>query len=239
MASNNAVKKKKKFFVLVFIIALVVFVYIFMFKSSYFKIDTIKVVGNQILSYNDIKELAGINYGMNIFKVNPGRIEKNLLNSPYIKESKVEIKYPRTVEIRVKERRIVAQVQDKVNYLMIDKEGVVVKKDVYNPSLPLLVGIKVDKYEIGKRLSDVFEKNYLGELLGLIENTNFCAQITYINENHIVLTTKSGINVSFNNPYDIKYSFKFVELILKDLTNKGYHKGTIQVTGDNNPVFLP
>jgi len=60
-----------------------------------------------------------------------------------------------------------------------------------------------------------------------------------MNERQIILVTKNGIDISFDNPLDINYSFKFAELILKDLVEKGYHKGTIQIIGDSNPVFMP
>lgn len=231
---------KKRFLIFMFVtLVFIVLLYLFMFQSNYFEIKTIKVVGNQILSYNDIKELAMIDYGMNIFKVNPKKIESNLLANPYIRESKVKIQYPDTVEIFIKERQIVAQVKYQKDYLMIDKEGVVIKKDDYNPELPVIEGIKVEKYQIGKKLNDIFEKSYLGTLLELIEGTDFCSVIKYMNERQIILVTKNGIDISFDNPSDINYSFKFAELILKDLVEKGYHKGTIQIIGDSNPVFMP
>lgn len=63
---------KKRFLTFMFVmLVFIVLLYLFMFQSNYFEIKTIKVVGNQILSYNDIKELAMIDYGMNIFKVTP------------------------------------------------------------------------------------------------------------------------------------------------------------------------
>lgn len=79
----------------------------------------------------------------------------------------------------------------------------------------------------------------MGTLLELIEGTDFCSVIKYVNERQITLVTKNGIDISFDNPSDINYSFKFAELILKDLAEKGYHKGTIQIIGDSNPVFMP
>lgn len=231
---------KKRFLIFVFAtLVFMVLIYLFMFQSNYFDIKTIKVVGNRILSYNDIKGLTGIDYGMNIFKVNPKKIENNLLTSPYIRESKVKIQYPATVEIFVKERQIIAQVKYQQYYLMIDKEGVVIKNDNYNSKLPIIEGIKVDKYQIGKKLSNVFEKSYLGRLLELIGNTDFYTTIRYDNEKQISLFTKDGIEIFFDNPSDINYSFKFAELILRDLVKKGYHKGTIQIIGDSNPVFMP
>ncbi|MGI1691161.1 cell division protein FtsQ/DivIB [Thermoanaerobacter uzonensis] len=231
---------KKRFLIFMFAtLIFIVLIYLFMFHSNYFEIKTIKVVGNRILSYNDIKELAMIDYGMNIFKVNPKKIESNLLANPYIRESKVKIQYPSTVEIFIKERRIVAQVKYQNDYLMIDKEGVVIKKENYNPELPVIEGIKVEKYQIGKKLSDIFEKSYLGTLLELIEGTDFYTVIKYENEKQIILVTKNGIEISFDNPSDVNYSFKFAEIILKDLAKRGYHKGTIQIIGDSNPVFMP
>ncbi|HHW57694.1 MAG TPA: FtsQ-type POTRA domain-containing protein [Clostridia bacterium] len=235
----KAISRKRVLIFIVMLLFVVILSYFFMFQSNYFQIKAIKVVGNQILSYNDIKGLAMLELGTNIFKVNPQKIERNLLTSPYIKDCKVKIQYPSTVEILIKERHAVAQIKYQKDYLVIDSEGVVIKKDSYNPQLPLIEGLKIEKYEIGKRLSDIFEKTSLGELLLVVEETDFCTTINYINENQIFVQTKKGINIAFINPSDIKYSFKFAELILKDLSEKGYHKGTIQIVGDGNPVFIP
>ncbi len=230
----------KRFLTFMFLtLIFVVLIYLIMFHSKYFEIKTIKVIGNRILSYNDIKELAKIDYGMNIFKVNSKKIESSLLANPYIKESKIKVQYPDTVEIFIKERKIVAQIKYQKDYLMIDKEGMVIKKGNYNPEIPVVEGMKVEKYQIGKKLNDIFEKSYLGTLLGLIEGSKSYSAIKYMNEKQIILVTKNGMEIFFDNPSDVNYSFKFAELILEDLAKKGHHKGTIKFIGDGNPVFIP
>ncbi|MBE3579495.1 MAG: FtsQ-type POTRA domain-containing protein [Caldanaerobacter subterraneus] len=229
---------KRAFRVIFFLLILAVLGYAFAFHTNYFKIKSIKVVGNQILSYNDIKEISKIQAGTNIFKVNPKQVEKNLLENPYIKECKVKILYPNRVEIFVEERRVVAQVRYKSDYLKIDKEGVIVEKGSFTPDLLLIEGIKVERYQIGKKLNGNFDKTLLSKVLGLIESKSNYYALRYIKEDEVELLSKQGINIFLKNPADVNYSFKFAELILKDLLKKGYKSGKIEIIGDGNAVFM-
>lgn len=239
MGNNNTAKYKKKFAIIITIILILAIIYTILFKSSIFKLNQIEVVGNANLSYNDIESLSGITYGMSIFKINVKKAQNELLKNPYVKSCKVQVKYPSTVKIEIEKRKIVAQIPYEINYLMIDSEGIVVKTGEYNSSLPVINGMGIKKYKIGEKVSNIFDKSYFAELLNLIADKDIFNEITYINQNNIVIYTKSGIKISFNNPHDINYSVKYAELILKDLIKKGYNKGTIQITGNNNPVFLP
>jgi len=240
LAKTNVSGKKKFFITVLYIILTLTVVYFILFQTSIFKINKIQVVGNENLSYNYIKNFSGIVEGENIFKIKPKEVEKILLKNPYIKTCSVIIKYPSTVEIKIKERKIIAQVlYDKINYLMIDKEGVVVKEGQYDPDLLLIKGIKIHKYKIGEKISSDFDGSIIANILALLKQNDLYKEITYINYDKILLETKRGINIVFDRPDDINYSLKCTEIILKDLIDKGYNKGTIEITGNNNPVFLP
>lgn len=239
MENNNITKYKKKFAIIITVALIFVIIYLILFELPIFKLKKIEVVGNEKLSYNDIKDLAGITYGMSIFKISTNKVQNELLKNPYIKDCKIKIKYPSTILIDINERKIIAQIPYQLNYLMIDSEGVVVKSGEYDPKLPVINGIKIKKYEVGKKINNIFDKSFIGALLNSIENKDFLKEITYVNQNNIIVSTKSGINISFTAPYDINYSVKYAELILKDLIKKGYNRGTIQIVGNNNPVFLP
>lgn len=239
MENINIAKYNKKFAIIVTVILILAIIYAILFELPIFRLKNIEVVGNEKLSYNDIKSLAGITYGMSIFKINIKKVQNGLLKNPYIKSCNIQIKYPSTVLIDIEERKIIAQIPYQINYLMIDSEGVVVKAGEYDKTLPVINGIKIQKYEVGKKVNNTFDKSYIGALLNSIGNKDFLKEITYVNQNNVIVSTKSGINISFTAPFDINYSVKYAELILKDLIKKGYNRGTIQIIGNNNPVFLP
>ncbi|MDI6605196.1 MAG: FtsQ-type POTRA domain-containing protein [Thermoanaerobacteraceae bacterium] len=236
---NNTQARKKRFITILSIITILFLIYFIMFQSPIFKLKNIEVDGNKSLSYNDIISLTGIYKGMYIFKINAFEIKKRLLLNSFIKDADIEIKYPSSIIIKVEERKLVAQIPYNTNYIYIDDEGVAVKENEYDSKLPIINGIKIKKYEIGKKIDGIFDNNDMAKLLKIIYNKDIYKNITVIDKNNLMIKTKTGINIAFNNVNDVAYSIKFSELILNDLEKKGYDKGTIQISKNNNPVFLP
>ncbi|MGB9809665.1 MAG: cell division protein FtsQ/DivIB, partial [Caldanaerobacter sp.] len=225
---------KRTFKLLFLLLMLLIFSYGLVFHTDYFKIKSIKVVGNQILSYNDVKDMSGLRTGINIFKVNTKQVEDALLKNPYVRNCRVKVKYPNGVEIFIEERQPMAQIKYKEEYLKIDREGVVLEKGRFSPDLLIIEGLKVEKFEVGRKLGDNFNDTLVCKLLGVIDDKKNFHTIRYISQNEVEITTKQGINILLKNPLDVNYSFKFAELILKDLVQRGYRNGKIEIIGDGS-----
>jgi cell division protein FtsQ len=220
------------------LILLVILSYGVIFHTDFFKIKSIKVVGNQILSYNDVKDISGIKTGVNIFRINTKQIEDNILKNPYIRSCQVKIRYPDSVEIFIEERQAVAQIKYKEEYLKIDREGVVIEKGGFSPNLLIIEGLKVEKFGVGCKLRGNFSNTLVYKLLGVIDGKENFYAIRYISQDEVEIITNQGINILLKNPLDVNYSLKFADLILKDLVQKGYKNGKLEIISDGSAIFV-
>lgn len=230
-------KKKKIAIITLFIIFGLIILYFILFQSPIFKINTIDIVGNKNISYNDLMRMTGLKKGTSIFKVDETGMENKIKESPYVENVSVNVIYPSKVFIKVDERKIVAQISFNDKYLYIDTNGVVIKASSLDKNLPIISGINVNKYEIGKKINALYENNDMAKLLPIIYNKNIYKKID-VNNDNVTLTTKEGISIVLENVNSISYSMKFSELILEDLKKKGLNSGIIKFEGNGNPVYL-
>ncbi|SNX52786.1 FtsQ-type POTRA domain-containing protein [Thermoanaerobacterium sp. RBIITD] len=239
MPEEKTVNMKKRFGVAIFIILLLSFIlYLILFQLPIFKLENIDVVGNKYLTSSDIVSLSGLTKGISIFKVNKSNVVNLIKKNPYIKEVNVSVVYPSKVVVKIDERKIVAQIYNNNKYIFVDTEGVAVDTGGYNKNLPIINGLNLTKYEIGKKINEIYENNDMAKLLMLIYNKNMYKSIV-VNKENIILETKTGINIVLDNVDNLDYSLKFSELILKDLEKKGYYSGKVQIERNGNPIYTP
>lgn len=113
-------------------------------QSALFNVKNINVSGNQNVESALIQELSGIEQGQHIYSFNAGRAETMISTNPWIESVKVTRQIPNTVNIKVVERQAVAAVAADDGVLIIDKTGVVLKKQALFDGLPYMLIIGVD-----------------------------------------------------------------------------------------------
>ncbi|WHE08415.1 FtsQ-type POTRA domain-containing protein [Thermoanaerobacterium thermosaccharolyticum] len=239
MMEKRQFRIKKRFGILIFILLIIaIILYIIAFRSSLFDVKKIDVYGTKTIDKDDIIKMSGIATGSNIFKINKSVVIKSIMKDPYVKDVSVNILYPSKVEIKIDERKVVAQLNYKNKYLYIDTDCVAVDLGDYNDKLPLIKGINIEKFEIGSNVRKISNNKDIAKLLPLIYNKNIYKAIT-VNGSKIILETKSGINIVLENVDDLSYYIKFSEKILDDLEKKGYYSGNVLIVSDGNPVYMP
>ncbi len=112
--------KIASFFLLATLISLV---YYFSSSQAFF-VHKIRVVGNRFVPAEEIGQSSGLE-GMNIFWINPARVEEALSCLASIKEAKVSCRLPREVTIEVVERQPRLLWQWRENRYWVDEEGIV------------------------------------------------------------------------------------------------------------------
>ena len=165
-------KRRKHNFWLRFLIVIVVIGGIVAFAlSPFFDVTDIQVEGNSYYSAEEIIKMSEGEIGHNIFfGSNKGGMESNIEESPYIKSANVKMSLPSTLVIEVEERARAAFVQYGDNYIILDKEGVVLAKENKNPQLTQIMKVTVSKVEVGEKL-EVEETKNLEESLKLLDMT--------------------------------------------------------------------
>lgn len=103
----------------------------------------IQVEGNKRLSKATVLEMAQVQEGASLLAVSPRRVEKALLQHPWVKSAAVDRRWPNRLNIRVEEFEPLAVVHlDKMYFLSTD--GIIFKAlDADDhPDLPIITGLR-------------------------------------------------------------------------------------------------
>jgi len=165
-------RRKKRPFLTLFIIVLAAAGAVLLLKSGLFSVTEIQVEGNKFFTPSQVIELSGIETGKNlIFDVKPRAAVRNLLQSPYIKNAKVQKVPMGKVVIRLEERVEYAAVENSGSYVIIDTEGTVLRITDEEPKITVLEGIALSSAEEGRPIKA--EQSYmLTSTLKILEETN-------------------------------------------------------------------
>lgn len=157
---NNAKPKSKKIKVLIISI-LVLIAIIAAMLSPLFNIKNIQVVGNTILSSEEIISISGIKTEENMFKVMKLKTIDRIKENAYINEVVIHKKLPNTIEIQVKERKPSFMLEYGNGYVYLSNQGYMLEISSIKKDIPTILGTTTSKenYKPGNRLSkDDLEK---------------------------------------------------------------------------------
>ncbi len=165
-----------------------------------FNITDIKVTGNELVTEDTIIKTAKQN-STNIFAYNKRKAEKALKKNNYIQEARVIKHFPRTLEVRITERKIRGYVEYTGSYLCLSDNGLVidVKNEITYPA-PVIMGLKFDSFTLGEPLKtdnpEAFDS--------LIELSELFGKYQLIN---------SVLKVDISDPKDIRFYCGNVQVI--------------------------
>ncbi len=165
-----------------------------------FNVTDIQVTGNELVSADTITAVAKKN-STNIFAYNKHKTKKALEQNNYIQEARVIKHFPRTIEIRVTERKIRGYVEYTGSYLCLSDNGLVidVKNEITYPA-PVIMGLKFDSFTLGEPLKtdnpEAFDS--------LIELSELFSKYQLIN---------NVLKVDISDPRDIRFYCGSVQVI--------------------------
>jgi cell division protein FtsQ len=234
-------KRKKKHYLLKIIILAAFFtgMYYF-FTSSLFDIQKITVQNNSYYTSEQVISLAGAKTGENLFEASLSRMKNQLLEDPYIKSVKLKRRLPAEVVIIVEERKEDAAVPYGNSFIIIDNEGMVLRKADTEPAVTLLLGMTIENMEPGTPLK-VEENAALTDTLKLLKEVN----------KHELYFKKIDISsilirayiydqlVCEGTPEDIMNNMDSLQEVLYDLYTKGIERGVIKMGSDEYFSFSP
>jgi cell division protein FtsQ len=234
-------KRRKKHYFLRFLVvaALAAGAYYF-FTSSLFDIQKITVLNNHYYTSEQLISLAGAKTGGNLFKASLSEMKENLLADPYVKNVSLKKRLPAELQIIVEERTEDAAVPYGNSYIIIDGEGMVLRKTDTEPTLPLLLGMTIENMEPGTPLR-------VEENAALTDTLKLLAEV----EKHEIFFKKIDISnimvkayiydqlVCEGTPDDIINNMDSLREVLYDLYTKGIERGVIKMGSDKYFSFSP
>ena len=159
----KVIKKKKlrllPFFIFIIVIAVIVFVCLFILDT---KVKNIIITGNEVLSDDEIIDLAGLTDYPSFYKTLNLTMKNNLKENPLIESVDINRSFYHIIEIDVKEYNILYKREDNGKYILENKKEVTLDKETPY-TIPRLINT------IPKKILDRFIKYYKRVDLGIRE----------------------------------------------------------------------
>lgn len=215
-------KAQRILFRVLFFCLLVVLALYFFVQSSFFNVTKVDIRNNAFLSATEIKQLADIPLGINIFKLDEKKIKDNLLMHPLVKDVILKRELPDTIIISMIERSPVVLVPSEQGFLELDETGVYLKKvsAISNTELPVVTGLKIastagpGQVIVDKKLAQVLE--FISKVPA--EQRKLLMEIEVKDNQQLVIYTPDGMQVRLGNGADVEQKLQLLEQIIKDGT---------------------
>ncbi len=237
-------KRKKKHYLLRFLLFVAVCAGVYLLiTSGYFDVKQVVVEGNSYYTSEEVIAISGWKEGGNIFfSSGISQMEDNLESDPYFREVKITRKLPCTLEITVTERTQTAAFIYGDRYVIIDDEGIVLRRSEVAPELTLLTGLTISKMDMGEKV-EAEESESLKttlEMLKAMEDGDIYFKRIEVSQ----VTIKAYIYDSLvvkGTPAEILRSIEDGDLqkVVSKLFEEGITRGTISVGGEGYMAFSP
>jgi len=235
-------KRRRKHYFLRFCIfcALVFGLYAFL-NSDFFAVRNFEVTGNQYYTPAQIIEMSGLQSGVNLFFETKTRPARNaLLEDPYIRLAEIKRKPKDTIQINIEERREYAGVPYGEQYVLIDREGTVLRVADTEPTLPILGNMTITEMTPGSALQ-VEQAYLLTDTLSLLqlveENDIYFKRIDF--STVIVRAYIYDDLYCEGAPANIRDNMASIQKLLQELYQQEITRGVIRVGTDNYLSYSP
>jgi cell division protein FtsQ len=242
---GEVVKKKKKrrkkhYLLKGFIVLLALFGAYKLFTSPLFDIQSIEVENNDYYTSEQIIAMTGVSPGENIFRISTREVRNNLMADPYVMAVNTKRALPNGLVIRVAEREEAAFVSDLSDCIIIDENGLVLRKTTTAPLLTELSNLNVTEAEEGRPLA-VEENAALTDTLDLlkkVKNEELYFKKVDIS-NIIVRAYIFDRLICEGTPAHLSENLSELKKMLLDFKAQGIERGTLKVGGDRYIVWQP
>ena len=240
--SKKKKKRRRKHYFLRFCIfcALVFGLYYFL-NSDFFAVRKFEVSGNQYYTPAQIIEMSGLQSGVNMFFETKTRPARNaLLEDPYIRLAEIKRKPKDTIQIVIEERKEYAAVPYGEQFVLIDREGTVLRVADEEPALPILGNMSITEMTPGKALQ--VEQAYLLtdtlSLLNLVEENDI--YFKRIDFSTVIIRAYIYDDLYCEGaPANIRDNMASIQKLLQELYKEEITRGVIRVGTDNYLSYSP
>ena len=214
--------------------------------SPFFSIQYIKVEGNEKLETEAIINIASIERGLNIFRINIPKIKRNITSNSYVDSVIIKRKFPNTILITIEERKPIAYIPFMGSNICIDKEGnvleVVSDLKEEEKKLPIITGLTFTQFKLGEPI-DIGETEKFNTIIASIKeiiNNDLLAEVSQINmqdKDNIQMTIRDQFEVLLGDSQNLNYKINFLREILNNLND--HEKGIIDLSNEERVIFTP
>ena len=222
---------------------------ILVLRFAVYSVKEIRVIGNSIISADEIIRISGIHRGDSIIMLDESAVEKRIQSDYRLRFGYMARELPSTVIISVKEREPCCWLTYCGILYVMDKNRMVLYESENPNNRPAeLVEIKglevrfntlVGQYvTLGNETQQsIFTELFLE--MKVLSCTDKIAEADISNTSSILLTTRDGFTVSLGDRKNIHAKLRSLLVVQEELKNRGYTSGTINVSNPETPIFTP
>ena len=246
MKEERAIKRKKrriKFVVKLGVFLLIAGAVVFLLKSPFFNVKNFRVEGNSNYTDEEILVMGNCKTGGNIFiGIDTGDIRSRLEKDAYMSSVKVKRVLPDTVKIQLEERKQTAAIVYGEKYVVVDGDGVVLRKTGVMPEITVLKGLTISKLSVGEKV-ETEEKVLLRQtlqMLSVMEKSNMYFKTIELSEGEIKAHILDNL-ICQGTPENIMKAMEkdSLQLVVQELFDRKIERGTIKISGDRTVSFTP
>ncbi|WP_293976368.1 cell division protein FtsQ/DivIB [uncultured Clostridium sp.] len=237
--------RKRKLIRKIILMCIILFIGVILFitKSNVFIIKKVSILGNPIMSGEDVKEKTEYLIGQNIFFIKKGDIIKSAEENPYVKSVEISKTYPRQVNIKITEKQGVFCAEKDGQYYIFSDTGVLLEENdnIDNRNLIQILGIedKIDNIKLGDSISDNIRMINILDIFSQITDVNPSNyKIDYIDLNDFmnIKVYIGDVEGRLGNDENIPDKMNKLMHIVEN-AKIGIQKGYVDVGFDGSPVY--
>ena len=220
-----------------------------LFASPLFSVQEIRVTGNTRVSSEEIVRRSGLTVGMNRFSLHADEVMNRVEGNYYLICDLVHMPEWNTVEIRVREREVVAVIDYNGLMYFADNRGMILEEFANRSAISLdgkilVIGLNVRRCDVGRTvtLTDPEQLRVYNDILvelKVMGALDMIEELDMSSMESIFLTTRDGYSVRLGNGSDIHRKLRSMLLTLEALREGQYGVGSIDVSAPVNPSFVP
>lgn len=208
--------------------------------SSALSVREIEVHGVRALDPRRLLVLAGLAPGTPLVSVNPESIRRRLLRWPWVKEARVEVRWPSRVVVWVRERtpRAVLRLPEGT-HVLVDEAGVVLQRTLSSGDLPLVLAPAVPWVQPGEVVPSAGVVQLVAELAALPAGERARLRwVRWLPTGDYVVGTRGGLVVR-TAAGDLAWGLRTAREVARALQNRGVQARVVDVRFQDRAVVQP
>ena len=218
---------------------------VFALLGRVFVVRNVAVAGVSDDLRDEVIRASGLERGGSIRSVDEDSLRRSLESTGRFALDGVEVRYPNTVTLMVRERTRDAMVLSGARLLVMDADGYVIEAvdTVPEDAGVYITGLEGGAYRIGGRISAPEEK--LAAMKAVLEAIRSQGASGYVSELNLsdvfnlTLTTRSGIRVLLGDANDMEGKILWMCSAVDDLQSRGQAGGTLDVSSGSKADYRP
>lgn len=210
-----------------------------MSQSAYFTVRHPVLRGLSRLTADEVLAVAGVTTPVNIFRLDPNKLQTRLRAYPPLEEVSVTRRLPNRLEIRLAERRPIGATAYGRHLLLFDRKGIpfAVQKGQPSPPVPLITGLAPVPIRLGEPTSSEeiqLATRLLANLKADVLREIAEVQIGRAQSLSIILV--SGVRVQLGDDTMLARKLAVMSSILSETDKRQWSLGSVDLRVPDDPV---